>query len=89
MTLKKGIQILEYFLKGKEKQLKGIRELEDSFESGEPFELARQMRKNLEGEIEVLEMIQGQIVPKCHHPKKYHDRTKNGVLYCTNCNMDL
>lgn len=89
MTLKKGIQILEFFLGEKTKSLQGMQKLENSFHNSEILGLAQQLRKNLETDVKVLEMIRGQIVPKCRHSKKFQDRTKNGVLYCTNCNMDL
>jgi len=86
MTLKKGIQILDYYLDEKTKHLNNLIQLETQKRSED---WAPILKKNLESEIVTLKMIQAQIVPKCTHPKKYHDKTKNGDVYCMNCNMDL
>ena len=86
MTIKKGIQILDYYLGEKTKHLQDLTEIESKNHSEEWTQI---MKKNLESEIVTLKRIQAQIVPKCAHPKKDHDRMSNGVTYCMNCNMDL
>ena len=48
MTVKKGIQIRDYFLDQKAKQLDRMQELGNSFHKGEAFGLAQQLRKNLD-----------------------------------------
>lgn len=72
----------------KNKHLKEIDVLERSF-SQKSFEIAHILRQNLESELVILTMLRAQIVPKCKHLKKDQDRTKNGIPYCMNCNMDL
>ncbi len=37
----------------------------------------------------VLVIILKMFSVKCKHPKKYHDKTKDGQWYCMNCNSDL
>lgn len=89
MTVKNAIKILNYFVREKQKHLANLKCLEKSFFQKESCEIAEQLRKNLDSELEVLGMILVQLTPKCKHPKKYQDRTKDGNLYCMNCNMDL
>lgn len=89
MTISKAIKILDYYLDGKTKHHEDIHSLEKSFSQKDSFEIVQLLRKNLESELVILQMLQAQIVPKCKHPKKYQDKMKNGTLYCINCNMDL
>lgn len=51
-------------------------------------ELAQTIANLTQEEIQVLELIKKQLLPKCRHPKKMHDTCK-GKKYCINCNMDL
>lgn len=37
----------------------------------------------------VLSVILKMLTVKCKHPKKYRDKTSDGVWYCMNCNSDL
>ncbi len=39
--------------------------------------------------LKTLYMILKLLTKNCKHPKKYHDRTGDGVWYCMNCNGDL
>ncbi len=89
MTVKKAIKTLNYFIEQKNKHLEIFSEIEDVFSSKDTFELADQLRKNLDSELVILGMIQTQLIPKCRHPKKYRDKMKNGTLYCMNYNVDL
>lgn len=39
--------------------------------------------------MSVLATILKILTVKCKHPKKYRDKTNDGVWYCMNCNSDL
>lgn len=89
ITVSKAIKILNYFITEKKRHLVNLKDLEKSFFQKESFEMAEQLRKNLDSELDVLGMILMQLTPKCKHPKKYQDRTNDENLYCMNCNIDL
>lgn len=89
MTIKKAIQILDYYLSEKKRHLEHAIEYEQKSYEKNTFEIPKMMRENLESEIIILNALQVQFVPKCRHSKKYQDTTKNGILYCMNCNADL
>lgn len=37
----------------------------------------------------VLSKIVEMLIINCKHPKKYRDKTSDGIWYCMNCNSDL
>ena len=89
MTISKAIKILDYYFDEKIKHHEGLYSLEKTFSQKDTFEITQLMRQNLESELVILKMLRAQIVPKCKHPKKFQDKTRNGELYCMNCNIDL
>jgi len=52
-------------------------------------DLAKSLSDSIKNEIEVLQILKKELVPKCNHPKKMQDMDANGNRYCMNCNMDL
>ena len=84
MTLKKGIKILDWWIKNREEKIK---ELETDFNFNDP-EIPKILLDNEKTIIENLKLIRKEIVPNCKHPKNMRDTCK-GVVYCMNCNLDL
>ncbi len=84
MTVKKAIKLLDWWIDNREKKIK---ELETDFNFNDP-EIPKILLDNEKTIIENLKLIRKELVPKCKHPKKMRDTCK-GVVYCTNCNLDL
>jgi len=48
------------------------------------------LQLNMNGQFMVVfSMLVNILTNDCKHPKKYRDRTNDGVLYCMSCNADL
>ncbi len=88
MTVKKAIQIIDWWIGHKKKIMEDLRK-EWNYNT---FEEATGIVKVIfdfdKTTIANLQAIREQLVPKCKHPKKMHDVCK-GQKYCMNCNMDL
>lgn len=41
------------------------------------------------GYMKALRLIINMLTVNCKHPKKYRDKTGDGIWYCMNCNADL
>jgi len=88
MTVKKAIEILEWWIKQKNQSMKQLKE-EWDYSTDSVTELAKSLLKYDETIIHNLEKIRVELVPKCSHPKKMIDTLPDGQKYCMNCNLDL
>jgi len=91
MTVKKAIQVLDWMI---QKEIKLAKGFEDS---GKPWnsdfdclrDLATTLSETKKNDILTLNVIRRELVPKCKHPEKLHDKDSDGNLYCMGCNLDL
>ena len=88
MTVKKAIQILDWWINHKKQSIEQFKEQWD-FSSDSVTSLATTWMHSEETSIDNLEKIKTELVPNCKHPKKMIDTLPNGQKYCMNCNLDL
>jgi hypothetical protein len=90
MTVKKALQLTEWFLERNAELQKGHIDPEQPWR--EEDDIARKMTSVLAEMIEqdskVIRAIRKELIGSCKHPKKMHDVCK-GQKYCMACNMDL
>jgi hypothetical protein len=88
MTVKKAIQIIDWWIGHKQKVMEELRRKWDY----NTFEEATGIEKLIFNADKIaianLQAIREQLVPNCKHPLKMRDVCK-GQKYCMNCNMDL
>lgn len=84
MTLKKGIEMIDFWIEHRQKSLDELQEkvvFKDT-------EITKVLVRADQRVIDNLKQIKNEILPKCKHPKKMQDICK-GQKYCMQCNMDL
>ncbi len=91
MTVQKAIKILDWLIERESKLVKGFVDTKHSWNHG--FDCARDLAKSLsnsiKNEVEVLQILRKELVPKCSHPKDMRDVDSNGNRYCMDCNLVL
>lgn len=87
MTVKKVIQILDWWINQKKESVKTLKD--DYFKSDSVSDLSKSLIKYDETSIYNLETIRAELVPNSKHPKKMIDILPDGQKYCMNCNLDL
>lgn len=91
MTVKQAIKILDWLIEQETNRAEGFVDTKNSW--NQDFDCTRDLAKSLSDskkyEIEALNVIKNELVPKCSHPKKMQDVDPNGNRYCMNCNWDL
>lgn len=88
MTVKKAIQIIDWWIGHKQKVMEDLRKEWNYNTFEEATGIAKAIFDFDKTTIANLQAIRAQLVPKCKHPKKMHDTCKD-QKYCMNCNMDL
>jgi hypothetical protein len=89
MTVKKAIEILDWWINHKKQSMEHFRK-EWNFENYDKATgVAKLLFESDKVAISNLETIRTELVPDCKHPKKMIDRLPDGTQYCMNCNMDL
>lgn len=89
MTVKKAIQILDWWINHKKETMEKLRKdwnIADIDKSTGTEKIIFDAEKT---EIYNLEVIKKELVPDCNHPKEWHDIDGTGQKYCTGCNLDL
>ncbi|MEM2159730.1 MAG: hypothetical protein QXN55_02100 [Candidatus Nitrosotenuis sp.] len=90
MTIRKAVQLTDWFLERNTEFSKGLLNPEASWRKDN--DLARKMTSVLaevtERESKILREIRKELIGNCRHPKKMHDICE-GQKYCMKCNMDL
>lgn len=93
MTLEKAHLLLNLMIKHKRDAREGLLDPKQLWNRDDDVMrgAASTMADGIENDIEWLETIKKQLPtpPKCSHPKKMQDVTKDGQRYCMNCNADL
>lgn len=92
MTAKKAIQILDYIIECKSRELSGSRDPKQPWNqgSGVANDLVKVMNQNMANELKLLRAIRKELVPNCKHPKEMiQPDPETKEPYCMNCNMDL
>lgn len=88
MTVKKAIEIIDWWIGHKKHSIEQLKEKWCSG-SDKTTEVGQALLESERTEISNLEKIRAQLVPNCRHPKKMRDRLPDGQVYCMNCNLDL
>lgn len=88
MTIKKAIEILDWWINHKKQSMKQLKE-EWNYDADKATEVAKALIKSDETVLYNLETIKVELVPNCKHPKKMIDTLPDGQKYCMNCNLDL
>lgn len=91
MTIKKAIKILDWLIEQETNRAEGFVDPKHSWNHGFDCmrDLAKSLSDSIQNEVEVLQILRKELVPKCKHPKRMHDVDNKGNRYCMNCNMDL
>ena len=91
MTVKKAIKILDWLIKQETTRAEGFVDPKHTW--NQDFDCMKDLAKSLsdsqKNEIEVLQILRKELIPKCSHPKKMQDMDSKGNRYCMDCNMDL
>jgi len=91
MTVKKAIKILDWLIEIETNRAEGFVDPKHSWNHG--FDCMRGLGEifanSKKKDIEVLQILRKELVPKCNHPKKMQDVDSNGNRYCMDCNLDL
>lgn len=90
MTVKKALEILDYFIEKKLEFQNGLIQPEKPWNSKNMIvsQMVEQISDNIKTDLIFLKLLKKQLKPNCNHPKKLHDRS-GGILYCMGCNLDL
>ena len=88
MTVKKAIEILDWWIGHKKQSMEQLRK-EWNYDADKATEVAKALIQSEETTLSNLEKIKAELVPNCKHPKKMIDGLPDGQSYCMNCNMDL
>jgi hypothetical protein len=89
MTVKKAIQKLDWWIEQKESGIKILLRKWNYDSIDESMGISKTLLHVDRTIIANLESIRAELVPKCNHPKKLHDKDSDGNLYCMGCNLDL
>ena len=89
MTVKKALQLTDWFLQNNTNLRKGLLDPEMPWNKDDLLKkLSTTLTDMLDRDSKVLRSIRQELVGNCKHPKKMHDICK-GQKYCMACNMDL
>ena len=88
MTVKKVIQIIDWWIGHKQKVMEQFRKKWNYNAFEEATGIAKIIFDADKTDIANLQAIRKQLVPNCTHPPEMHDVCA-GQKYCMNCNMDL
>ena len=89
MTVKKALQLTDWFLQNNTNLRKGLLDPEMPWNGDNLLKkLSITLVDMLDRDSKVLRSIRHELVGNCKHPKKMHDICK-GQKYCMACNMDL
>jgi hypothetical protein len=89
MTVKKAIQILDWWIGHKKETMETLRKEWHYQTYEEATGVAKLLFEMDKIDISNMEEIRKELVPNCTHPKKMRDRDPSGQWYCMNCNLDL
>lgn len=91
MTVKKAIEILDYYTEKKSEMKAGLLDRNKPWNHGDVnlYPLSEIMADNIETDLLVLNAIRKQIEPNCKHTEKSQDIDPDGNRYCVDCNLDL
>ena len=91
MTVKKALELLNYYSEKKVEIKNGFLDRNKSWNHGEIslYPLSQAISQMIESDLIFLEGIKKQIKPNCLHPKEFQDIDPDGNLYCMDCNLDL
>jgi len=89
MTVKKAIQILDWWINHKKETMEKLRKDWNITDIDKVTGTEKIIFDAEKTEIYNLEVIKKELVPDCNHPKKWHDIDGTGQKYCTGCNLDL
>jgi hypothetical protein len=89
MTVKKAIEILDWWINHKKQSVKQLVKKWNYAEHDKCTEVSHALIESEKIVLSNLETIRAELVPDCKHPKKMRDRLPDGQWYCMNCNMDL
>jgi hypothetical protein len=89
MTVKKAIQKLDWWIDQKEIIIKKLLKEWNYDSIDESLGISKTLLQVDKTIISNLESIREELIPKCNHPKKLHDKDSEGNLYCMGCNLDL
>ena len=88
MTVKKAIQILDWWINHKQKSLEQLKNDWNIADINKTTGTEKVIFDAEYTEIHNLDVIRKELVSDCKHPKEMHD-TCEGQKYCMGCNMDL
>jgi len=89
MTVKKAIQILDWWINHKKETMEKLRKDWNIADIDKTTGTEKLIFDGEKTEIYNLEKIRKELVPDCNHPKEWHDIDGTGQRYCTGCNLDL
>lgn len=89
MTVKKAIQILDWWINHKQMTIEKLRKDWNIADIDKTTGTEKLIFDGEKTEIYNLEKIRKELVPDCNHPKEWHDIDGTGQRYCTGCNLDL
>lgn len=89
MTIKKAIQILDWWINHKKETIEKLRKDWNIADIDKTTGTEKIIFDAEKTEIYNLEVIKKELVPDCNHPKEWHDIDGTGQRYCTGCNLDL
>jgi len=89
MTVKKAIEIVDWWISYKQKVMEQLRNEWHYRTFDEATGVAKMIFDMDKIDIENLQAIRKQLVPKCEHQKNFQDIDPDGKLYCVGCNHDL
>jgi hypothetical protein len=89
MTVKKAIEILDWWINHKKQSMEHFLKEWHLEIYDKATGVAKLLFESDKVAISNLETILAELVPDCKHPKKMRDRLPDGQWYCMNCNMDL
>lgn len=89
MTVKKAIQILDWWINHKKESMEKLRKDWNIADIDKATGTEKIIFDAEKTEIYNLEVIKKELVPDCKHPKEWHDIDGTGQKYCTGCNLDL
>lgn len=91
MTVKKALEMIDFLIKYEKKVQDTMSDPTKSWNVGTANikDLAKTLSDSHGDNVQILNNIKKELVPKCKHPKKMRDNTADGQWYCMNCNSDL
>jgi hypothetical protein len=89
MTIQKAIEIVDWWISTKQKIMEHLKNEWHYNTIEEATGVAKMIFDMDKVQLENLQKIRKELVPKCMHPKKFRDIDPSGKLYCVGCNLDL